>query len=33
MPVGLVTYRELRTSGGIRVVFDLLAEALAEHLG
>ena len=29
-PVWLVVHRELHTSGRVRVVFDLLAEALAE---
>ena len=33
MPIWLVTHRELHTSRRIRLVFDLLAEALAELLG
>ena len=33
MPIWLVTHRELHTSRRIRLVFDLLAEALAGHLG
>jgi hypothetical protein len=33
MPIWLVTHRELHTSRRIRLVFDVLAEALVGHLG
>ncbi len=33
IPVWLVTHRELHTSRRIRLVYDLMAEALARHLG
>ena len=32
VPIWLVTHRELRTSRRIRVVFDLLSDALARRL-
>lgn len=32
-PIWLVTHRELQTSRRIRIVFDLLARGLAEHVG
>ncbi len=33
MPIWLVTHRELHTNRGIRLVFDMLAEALSARLG